>query len=77
MMICDLFCRDSKTSSLLGKAVVLACPSNHQLEIGAVTNETPFSHASCDLCESLCLKTLPDKDKDQDQDEADADSRAW
>jgi hypothetical protein len=31
-LICDLFRRESKASSLLGRAGVFACPSNHQLE---------------------------------------------
>ena len=55
MLICDLFCRESKTSSLFGKAGVFACPGNHHLEAGAVTDETPSAQASCDVC----LKSLP------------------
>ena len=55
MLICDLLCRESKTSSLLGKAGVFACPGNHHLETGAVTDETLLAQASCDVC----LKTLP------------------
>ena len=31
-LICDLLCRDSKVSRLLGKAGVFACPSNYHLE---------------------------------------------
>ena len=54
-LICDLFCRESKTSSLFGKAGVFACPGNHHLEAGAVTDETPSAQASCDVC----LKSLP------------------
>ena len=54
-LICDLFCRESKASSLLGKAGVFACPGNHHLETGAVTDETPSAQASCDVC----LKSLP------------------
>ena len=49
-LICDLFCRKSKTSSLFGKAGVFACPGNHHLEAGAVTDETPSSQAACDVC---------------------------
>jgi hypothetical protein len=54
-LICDLLCRDSKTSSLFGKAGVFACPGNHHLETGAVADETPLAQAFCDVC----LKTLP------------------
>ena len=54
-LICDIFCRESKASSLFGKAGVFACPGNHHLETGAVTDETPSAQASCDVC----LKTLP------------------
>ena len=31
--IFDLLCRESKTSCLLGKAGVFACPCNHHLEV--------------------------------------------
>ena len=54
-LICDLFCTESKTSSLFGKAGSFACPGNHHLEAGAVTDETPSAQASCDVC----LKSLP------------------
>ena len=54
-LICDLFCRESKTSSLFGKAGVFACPSNHHLDTDAVADETLLAQASCDVC----LKTLP------------------
>jgi hypothetical protein len=53
-LICDLFCRESKASSPLGKASVFVCPGNHHLETGAVTDETPLVQASC----NVCLKTL-------------------
>ena len=39
-VICDLVRRESKASSLLGKARVFACPGNHHLETGAVTNKS-------------------------------------
>ena len=54
-LICDLFCTESKASSLLGKAGVFACPGNHHLETVAVTDGTPLAEACCDVC----LKTLP------------------
>ena len=55
-LICDLFCRESKASALFGKAGVFACPGNHHLEAGAVTQASVLlAQASCDVC----LKSLP------------------
>jgi hypothetical protein len=54
-LICDLFCRESKASALFGKAGVFACPGNHHLETGAVTDKNAIEQA----CYDVCLKTLP------------------
>jgi hypothetical protein len=55
-LICDLFCLDSKASSLFGKAGVFACPGNHRLKTGAITRLRQRRFQAC--CD-VCLKTLP------------------
>ena len=71
-LTCDLFGRDSKASSLLGKAGFFACPGNHHLETGAVTLEMALEMLTqwhprlgwvqgphYPLSCDVCLETLP------------------
>ena len=48
-LTCNIFCTDSKASSLLGKVGVFAPPGNHQFQTGAVTDETLLAQASSDV----------------------------